>query len=266
AMMPAGRLLVLIGDPSLPRATTLDLAGVESAWAFARNGTLPLDGHTLSLDGGTVPAGSAQLRDLQLVNLPYSSMPRESLGLLALSMQSFGLTGQDASGPASNDDQPPQLRVSRCTVVVSDPELAFLARAAAASASGQGQPNLTALFGDEAGQPRVGGDPVRDGAEGSLLLEFLQLKSLVAFTDVTLMSASRYSGTNRNVSSFAALPGLPPLLPSELVWPPLLLYDRDVALQWGSAGTLVASSLEEALLAVDSCGQAPSGHTVIILS
>ncbi|PNH10408.1 hypothetical protein TSOC_002876 [Tetrabaena socialis] len=260
-MVPVNRLLVLIGDPSLQlrrgRPTTLDLAGVEGAWAVMRDGRFPW-----------IPQGSAQLRDLKLVNLPYSSMPRESLGLLALSMQSFGVTWQDASGPASNGDQPPQLNVSRCTLVVSDPELAFLARAAAASVRGQGQPNLTALFGDEAGQPRVGGDPLMDGAEGTLLLEFLQLRSLVgvAFTNVTLVSASRYLGTHRNVSSFAALPGLPPLLPSAFVWPPLLIYDRDVALQWGSAGTLVASSLEEALLAVGSCGQAPSGHTVIMLS
>ncbi|PNH10405.1 putative serine/threonine-protein kinase [Tetrabaena socialis] len=179
-MVPVNRLLVLIGDPSLQlrrgRPTTLDLAGVEEAWALMRDGRFPW-----------VPHGSAQLRDLQLVNLPYSSMPRESLGLLALSMQSFGLTwcvhAQDASGPASNGDQPPQLNVSRCTLVVSDPELAFLARAAAASVRGQGQPNLTALFGDEAGQPRVGGDPLMDGAEGTLLLEFLQLRSLVGVSD-----------------------------------------------------------------------------------
>ncbi|PNH07503.1 Proline-rich receptor-like protein kinase PERK2 [Tetrabaena socialis] len=277
-VVPVNQMLVLIGDPSLQlrrgRPTTLDLGGVEGAWAFMRDDRYPW-----------IPPGMAQLRDLQLVNLPYSSMPRESQGLLALSMQSFGLIGQDASGPPSNDDQPPQLRVSRCTLVVSDLELAFLARAAAASISGQGQPNLTALFGDEAGQlrptaptslpspspprspqPRVGGDPLMDGAKGSLLLEFLQLRSLVAFTDVTLVSASRYSEPHREVPSFATLPGLPPLLPSALVWPPLLMYDRDVALQWGGAGTLVTSAFEEALLAADACGQAPSGRTVIVLS
>ncbi|PNH08924.1 hypothetical protein TSOC_004510 [Tetrabaena socialis] len=281
-MVPAGRLLVLIGDPSLQlrrgRKSTLDLGGVEGAWV------------SLGMLNG-LPPSMAHLRDLQLVNLPYSSMPRESLGLLALSMQSFGLTwcvhARNASGQSSNHELKPQLRVSRCTLVVSDPELAFLARAAAASVSGLGQPNLTALFGDGAGQvqgsglgqpnltalfgdgagqPRVGGGPLMDGAEGSLLLEFLQLRSLVAFTDVTLVSASHYSGTHRNVSSFAALPGPPPLLPSALVWPPLLIHDKNVALQWGSAGTLMTSTLEEALLAVDSCGQAPSGRTVIVLS
>ncbi|PNH11708.1 Serine/threonine-protein kinase ULK2 [Tetrabaena socialis] len=182
-------------------------------------------------------------------------------------MQSFGLLWQNASVQPFNDELPPQLRMSRCMLVVSDPELAFLARAAAASVSGQGQPNLAALFGDEAGQPRVGGNPVVDGVEGSLLLEFLQFRSLVAFTDVMLVSATRYSARpDRNESSFAALPGLPPLLPSALVWPPLLMYDRDVALQWGGAGTLVTGTLEEALLTVDSCGQAPSGRTVIVLS
>ncbi|PNH02055.1 hypothetical protein TSOC_011984 [Tetrabaena socialis] len=168
-VIPAGRTVVLMGDPSLQqqgRRTMLDLSGLEGTWAFMNDGALLIDTNTVS------PPGSAHLRDLQLINLPYSSRPREAVNLLAMGMQSFRLIGY----------------------------------------------------------PRVGGDPVVDGAEGSLLLELLQIRSLVglvAFTNVTLVSASRYSG---------------------------------------GGGTIVAGTLEEALLAVDSCGKAPSGRTVIMLS
>ncbi|PNH04828.1 Serine/threonine-protein kinase unc-51 [Tetrabaena socialis] len=285
-VIPAGRVMVLIGDPSLQqqrgRRSTLDLSGLEGAWAF-------MDGGALSIYTPTVlRAGTAHLRDLQLINLPYSSRPREAVNLLAIGMQSFQFTGRNASGQPLDDGLPPQLRVSRCTLVVSDPELAFLAGAAAASVSGGGQPNLTALFGGARGQPRIGGDPLVDGAEGSLLLDVLQIRSLVrslvAFTTTTLVSASRYwaglppaaagNDTAVVVNAIppttalgpAAMRDLSPLLPSSLLWPPLLVYDRDVALQWGGAGTIVAGALEEALLTVDSCGQAPSGRTVIMLS
>ncbi|PNH03989.1 hypothetical protein TSOC_009890, partial [Tetrabaena socialis] len=274
-VVPAGRLMVLIGDPTLQqergRRTTLDLGGVEAAWSDASLGSA-----AAGPDASVV--GVAQLRDLQLVNLPYSSMPREPVGFLALSMQSFQIPGRLAQESTATlvapvAQGPLQLRVSRCTLVVPDPELAFLARAA----SGLGQPDLTALFGDEAGQPRVGGEPAMDGAQGRLLLEFLQIRSLaakieaaektrdrlgskaangcdsVAFTEVTLVAASRYSG---------GLLG-PAVSPQ---WPPLLIRDKDVALQWGATGTSVYAGLEEALLDLGSCGQVASNPTVRLLS
>ncbi|PNH00182.1 hypothetical protein TSOC_014019, partial [Tetrabaena socialis] len=165
-VIPAGRTVVLMGDPSLQqqwgRQSLLDLSGLEGTWAFVNDGALSIDNITM------LPAGSAHLRDLQLINLPYSSRPREAVNLLAIGMQGFQLIGRNASVQPSNDELPPRLNVSRCTLVVSDSELAFL-----------GQPNLAGLFGHEAGrQPRVGGDPVVGSAEGSLLLEFLQIRSL----------------------------------------------------------------------------------------
>ncbi|PNH03005.1 hypothetical protein TSOC_010970 [Tetrabaena socialis] len=87
----------------------------------------------------------------QLVNLGYSSTPKGWVGLQAVGMQGpfrvYGSSSSTGENLVSGPDEPPlQLRVLRCTLVIPDPELAFLVRAAAASASGQGAPNLTALF------------------------------------------------------------------------------------------------------------------------
>ncbi|PNH06048.1 Serine/threonine-protein kinase ULK2 [Tetrabaena socialis] len=279
-VVPPGRLLVLLGDPSLEqqrgRRTTLDLGGQEGAW-FALQG--------------------ARLRDLQLVNLPYSSSPLGPYDLLAVGMQSFSRPGAGTTSGSSvaPSAQLPNLHLARCTLVVSDPELAFLSRAAVASASGVGAPDLATLFGADVPQPRVGGDPTADQSEGRLVLDYLQISSLVALSNVTLLSASAYS-KQLAIAAEEAPPLTPPaspaadappangaeyvlpmvtagaveappapLLPSSLVWPPLSLYDEEVALQWGGSGTIVATRLLDALLLVPACASAPSHRTVLLL-
>ncbi|PNH09439.1 Tyrosine-protein kinase transforming protein Src [Tetrabaena socialis] len=229
AVVAPGSLLVLLGDPSLEqrrgRRTTLDLGALEGAW--------------LGSQGATV----SQLRDLQLVNLPYSTRPLEPYNLLALGMQSFGRTGSGDTNVSSIApfEQHPSLRLARCTLVVSDSELAFLSRAAAASASGIGVPNLATLFGAGVPQPRIGINSTdEDQAQGRLALEFLQIGNLVALSNVMLQSASAY--TSQPAAATEEAPPPEPLLPSALVWPPLSLYDEEVALQWGAIGRVALSS------------------------
>ncbi|PNH09437.1 Serine/threonine-protein kinase ULK1 [Tetrabaena socialis] len=272
-VVPPGRLLVLLGDPSSEqrrgRRTTLDLGGLEGAWL--------------------APQG-ARLRDLQLVNLPYSSSPLEPYDLLAVGMQSFSRPGDKTTSGSSvaPSAQLPSLRLAYCTLVVSDPEVAFLSRAAVASAGGVGVPDLATLFGADVPQPRVGGDPTADSSEGRLVLEYLQISSLVALSNATLLSASAYSNQLAIAAKGAPPPappaspaedapptnaaedappaaGMAPLLPSALVWPPLSLYDEEVALQWGGSGTVVATGLMDALQRVPACASTPSHRTVLLL-
>ncbi|PNH07114.1 hypothetical protein TSOC_006444 [Tetrabaena socialis] len=259
-VVPPGRLLVLLGDPSSEqrrgRRTTLDLGGLEGEWL--------------------APQG-ARLRDLQLVNLPYSSSPLEPYDLLAVGMHSFSRPGAGTTSGSSvvPSAQLPSLRLAYCTLVVSDPELAFLSRAAVVSAGGVGIPDLSTLFGADVPQPRVGGDPTADSSEGRLVLVYLQISNLVALSNATLLSASAYSNQLVIVAKGAPPPAPPAspaedappaaLLPSALMWPPLSLYDEEVALQWGGSGTVVATGLMDALQRVPACASTPSHRTVLLL-
>ncbi|PNH11931.1 putative LRR receptor-like serine/threonine-protein kinase [Tetrabaena socialis] len=187
--VPLGCLLVLMGDPSLQqqraRRTMLDLAGVDGVWA---DSSLLPDGsiETVVLrinDVPVQPIGVAHLRDLQLVNVGYSSTPRSWIDLQSIGMQGpFRVAGSFTSDDLESGPAPPllKLRVLRCTLVVPDPELAFLVRAAAASASGQGVPNLEALFPSDGPQPRLGANPTLEGADGRLTLGFLQIRRLAS--------------------------------------------------------------------------------------
>ncbi|PNH03847.1 hypothetical protein TSOC_010056 [Tetrabaena socialis] len=165
------------------------------------------------------------------------------------------------------EEPQPTVHLARCTLVLPDPELIFLSRAAAASASGLGAPNLEALFGAGV-QPRAGGYPVADALEGRLVMEYLEVGGLATLVNVTLLSASAYSvqlaAAAMDPSTLASSPPL--LLPSSRLWAPLLLYEEEVALQWGGSGTIVAPGLMDALLHVPTCATAPARRTVLLLS
>ncbi|KXZ50669.1 hypothetical protein GPECTOR_15g353 [Gonium pectorale] len=199
--LPAGQgQLVLRGDPN--SSTTLDLAGREDAWEWLRSA------------GGSPSAASptvVYLRDLTLVNLPYSAHPSSPADLLAVSALSFAVSPGDWPGP--------WVRLTRCTLVLPDEELAFLEGVAARNTSG----TETGLFNISLQASRSGYTPTA---------------LLVLLLNCTLLSASAY----------AALPGSMELLPQSRVWPPLLLHgDEETALELGPAGLWLAPGLQEAL-------------------
>ncbi|KXZ47093.1 hypothetical protein GPECTOR_38g330 [Gonium pectorale] len=208
----AGRL-VLRGSPGA--ATTLDLAGREDAWVWEP-------------PPSTANPTFAYLYDLTLVNLPYSSHPDSLSGLMALAALSFAVRPQSGGALSLAG---PRLRLTRCTLVLPDEEVAYLKGRAEA-----------------AGAATVFNLALAD-ARGTL-----NLSMQVVLLNCTLLSASAY----------AALPGAVPLLPQLRVWPPLLLHgNRTRALAQGPSGLAVAPGLEAALAGQEHvCGQAPGGAAV----
>ncbi|KXZ48988.1 hypothetical protein GPECTOR_24g278 [Gonium pectorale] len=193
-------------------ATTLDLAGREDAWVWE-----------------PPPSASpnptyAYVYDMTLVNLPYSSHPGGPADLMALATLGFGVRPP----PGGTGDIPgPRLRLTRCTLVLPDDEVAFLR--GRAEAAGQ----VVEL------SPAA--------APGWLAVRRLELQPAVLLLNCTLLSASAY----------AALPGAVPLLPQSRVWPPLLLHaNRTQALLEGPSGLAVAPGLEAALAVQERvCGR-----------
>ncbi|KXZ47123.1 hypothetical protein GPECTOR_38g361 [Gonium pectorale] len=227
----AGRL-VLRGSPGA--ATTLDLAGREDAWAWAPPPSSP-------------DSTYARLYDMTLVNLPYSTHPSGPADLMALAALCFGVRPPPGAGGAGVSTGP-RLRLTRCTLVLPDEEVAFLrGRAEAASEAGA----ATAW----AGSPVTGIPPSLASVNAS---SFFNLSMRVLLLNCTLLSASAY----------AALPGAVPLLPQSRVWPPLLLHgNRTRALAQGPSGLAVAPGLEAALASQERvCGQAPGGAAVTLVA
>ncbi|KXZ47092.1 hypothetical protein GPECTOR_38g329 [Gonium pectorale] len=236
----AGRL-VLCGPPGA--ATTLDLAGREDAWVWEPPPT-------------TANPTFAYLYDLTLVNLPYSSHPDSLAGLMALAALSFAVRPQSGGALSLAG---PRLRLTRCTLVLPDEEVAFL-RGGAEAAGGGTIFNLA--LADASGTFNLSVQ-VRSGSSGEagagwLVVERLELQPAVMLLNCTLLSASAY----------AALPGAVPLLPQSRVWPPLLLHgNRTRALAQGPSGLAVAPGLEAALAIQEHvCGQAPGGAAVTFVA
>ncbi|KXZ47121.1 hypothetical protein GPECTOR_38g359 [Gonium pectorale] len=228
----AGRL-VLRGSPGA--ATTLDLAGREDAWVWAPPPSSPDPTY-------------AYMYDMTLVNLPYSTHPGGLTALMALAVLSFSVRLPLVAGGATGSVTGSRLRLTRCTLVLPDEEVAFLrGRAEAASEAGA----ATAW----AGSPVTGIPPSLASVNAS---SFFNLSMRVLLLNCTLLSASAY----------AALPGAVPLLPQSRMWPPLLLHgNRTRALAQGPSGLAVAPGLEAALAVQERvCGQAPGGAAVTLVA
>ncbi|KXZ47119.1 hypothetical protein GPECTOR_38g357 [Gonium pectorale] len=238
----AGRL-VLRGAPG--DATTLDLAGREDAWVWEPPPWSPDPTY-------------AYVYDMTLVNLPYSTHPSGPADLMALAAIGFRVRP-----PLGADDAVfgtgPRLRLTRCTLVLPDEEVAFLR--GRAEAAGAGTPTVLALT-DPGSSPylsmRVSDLSPGEAGAGWLVVERLELQPAVLLLDCTLLSASAY----------AALPGAVPLLPQSRVWPPLLLHgNRARALSQGPSGLAVAPGLEAALAVQERmCGQVPGGAAVTFVA
>ncbi|KXZ47103.1 hypothetical protein GPECTOR_38g340 [Gonium pectorale] len=247
--------LVLRGSPGA--ATTLDLAGREDAWVWEQPPSSPDPTY-------------AYLYDMTFVNLPFSTHPSSPSDLMALAALSFSVRSD------SRADRPlpsgavgllgPRLRLTRCTLVLPDEEVAFLrgwadeAAAAAADAGTPPGPTWVALSGGFTLSMRVAGVSPATGEAGFgvLVVERLELQPTVLLLNCTLLSASAY----------AALPGAVPLLPQSRVWPPLLLHgNRSRALAQGPSGLAVAPGLEAALAVQERmCGQEPGGAAVTLVA
>ncbi|KXZ47105.1 hypothetical protein GPECTOR_38g342 [Gonium pectorale] len=255
----AGRL-VLRGSPGA--ATTLDLAGREDAWVWEPPPSSPDPTY-------------AYLYDMTLVNLPYSTHPSSPADLMALAALSLGVRAYSRadsslpSRPLSGGAMGlwgPRLRLTLCTLVLPDEEVAFLrgraeaAGAAAADTETPPGPTWVALIGGFTLSMQVASMPPATGEAGSewLVVERLELQPAVLLLNCTLLSASTY----------AALPGAVPLLPKSRVWPPLLLHgNRSRALAQGPSGLAVAPGLEAALAVQEHvCGQAPGGAAVTFVA
>ena len=127
--LPAGRLLVLLGDPDRSAAgspTVLDLGGIAAAWTAPRRQLvltgLSEDGSAVSVspDSGIPGAdklygsdpglpvaaapyavaeyGVARLYDLLLVNLPPARRPAAEWALMAAAVNSFGVSWWEVGG------------------------------------------------------------------------------------------------------------------------------------------------------------------------
>ncbi|KXZ47104.1 hypothetical protein GPECTOR_38g341 [Gonium pectorale] len=250
----AGRL-VLRGSPGA--ATTLDLAGREDAWVWEP---------PPSFSDPTF----AYLYDMTLVNLPYSTHPSSPTDLMVLATLSFSVRSSwRADGPLPGSAMGlwgPRLRLTLCTLVLPDEEVAFLrggaeeAAAAAADAGTPPGPTWAALSGGFTLSMQVAGvSPVTgEAGSGVLVVDWLELQPAVLLLNCTLLSASAY----------AALPGAVPLLPQSRVWPPLLLHgNRSRALAQGPSGLAVAPGLEAALAVQERmCGQEPGGAAVTLVA
>ncbi|KXZ47111.1 hypothetical protein GPECTOR_38g348 [Gonium pectorale] len=214
----AGRL-VLRGSPGA--ATTLDLAGREDAWVWEPPPSSPDPTY-------------AYLYDMTLVNLPYSTHASSPADLMALAALSFSVKPPPGVGGAGVSTGP-RLRLTRCTLVLPDEEVAFLKGRA-----------------EEAGAGTTAVLTLSDASSSSnITIRFVLL-------NCTLLSASAY----------AALPGGMSLLPQLRVWPPLLLHgNRTRALAQGPSGLAVAPGLEAALASQERvCGQAPGGAAVTLVA
>ncbi|KXZ47109.1 hypothetical protein GPECTOR_38g346 [Gonium pectorale] len=211
--------LVLRGSPGA--ATTLDLAGREDAWVWEPP------------PSSTDPT-YAYLYDMVLVNLPYSTHASSPADLMALAALSFSVKPPPGVGGAVFGTGP-RLRLTRCTLVLPDEEVAFLRGRAEEAGAG----TTAVLTLSDASSP-------------------CNLTIRVVLINCTLLSASAY----------AALPGAVPLLPQLRVWPPLLLHgNRTWALEQGPSGLAVAPGLEAALAVQEHvCGQAPGGAAVTFVA
>ncbi|PNH00249.1 hypothetical protein TSOC_013939, partial [Tetrabaena socialis] len=115
-------------------------------------------------------------------------------------------------------------------------------------------------------KPRLGGDPTLEGAEGRLTLGFLQIMRLIDYTDVTLLSASHYSAEVEAAFAAEDLVSPPPLMPSALAWPPLWMYEREVALQWGGSSTYMGAGLLYIKDYFPHCATSPSRRTTLMFT
>ncbi|KXZ50655.1 hypothetical protein GPECTOR_15g339 [Gonium pectorale] len=197
--LPWGLTPVLLGDPLRP--TLLDLGGLEGAWT------------KLSENGGSFMGASritplpqvAELHDLTLVNLPYGvGQYASGPTLMAVGMASFNIFRGSVLSKATQV----QLTLRRCTLVVSDAELAFLA--------GVGQrPDASPVASLKLGGWRLEVNASQaNSANDMLVVSRLSIGTQVLLLNCTLLSASVYE----------ALPEAVQLLPLSQVWPPLLLH------------------------------------------
>ncbi|KXZ42763.1 hypothetical protein GPECTOR_119g394 [Gonium pectorale] len=221
---------------------------------------------------------------MTLVNLPYSTHPGWPADLMALAALSFNVRPPPGGAEGVLG---PRLRLTRCTLVLPDEEVAFLRRRAQVAGAAAGDAGLEAVAEGPAAAPSTG--RARAAAErpralfttgaveeGSffqlnlqvaepptaradmLAVERLELQPAVLLLNCTLIAATAY----------AALSGAVPLLPQSRVWPPLLLHgNRTRALSEGPSGLSLAPGMEAALASHDRmCGQMPGGATVTFIA
>ncbi|KXZ41829.1 hypothetical protein GPECTOR_269g694 [Gonium pectorale] len=241
--------LLLLGRPGL--TSVLDLA--ERQWVWVS-----------SAPGLEAAAPVVNLYDVTLVNLPYATSPSSAGGLLALELPSFVVERRLPSSPSPSGTA--LLSLVNCTLVLPDPEFAFLAGAV--------QRNASDLVQYTYGVPAEGGGvaatgalrirleasqappPVAESAPYAVLsplkLDLLEMWPRLSCRSCTLLAASSYG---------AALPGAAGL--QARPWPPLALLrgDQEQAAKWPLQGPIavrVAPGFEEAL-AVQSvgCGDPP---------
>ncbi|KAG2431146.1 hypothetical protein HXX76_009676 [Chlamydomonas incerta] len=281
--LPAGRLLVLLGDPDRSAAGSplvLDLSGIAAAWTAPRRPLVQTglgeDGSAVSMSPdsgipgvelvyGTEPAaplaaapyevaeyGVARLYDLLLLNLPAARRPAAEWALMATAVGSFGVSwAVDMVGQLL----PPALRLVRCGLVAPDGEVAFLTRAARNATEAALVPGYLALA--EAPRTVVSADLAGRLQLTSLAYYGQERTQVVSMTNATLLPATTYAG----------LAGAAPLLPETRVWPPLQLQpSRRVANQYGPLGLAVSPSLALAQELIEQCGSPPGGASQILIT
>ncbi|GIL74374.1 hypothetical protein Vretimale_2090 [Volvox reticuliferus] len=228
--------LALLGDPSRPAPTQLDVSGMADAWR---------------LESMTIPAAVTrplvQLYDVLLVNMPYPVRPNGPMSLLAASLPCFGITrGYLGTGAE-------QLHLIRSTVVVPDPEVDFLAGAAGLDSNeiwpGQPPGSFTIMINKQ--NISYTSMESNGSAVPQLAVSKLKLMSEVLMTDCMLMSASSYQQR----------PGAIPLLPQLSAWLPELMTIQDPTVgQWGPGGLAMFLGLQQALADLARCDSLP-GYT-----
>ncbi|KXZ50657.1 hypothetical protein GPECTOR_15g341 [Gonium pectorale] len=217
---------VLLGDPLRP--TRLDLGGLPGLWTKLE----PDGAYTGNFGMSTAVPRSrvAELNDLTLINLPYSYHGSASgTTLMAVGMASFNIYRHQLETNATQM----QIIVRRCTLIVSDAELAFLTEAAR-----------------------------RPGAELSVSPVLGDWKLEVAAAQVqilnsTVVSASAYADSDPI--------GAAGLLPQSRVWPPQALHgSQGDALRLGPLGIAVTSALSD-FLSQPLCGDPPQDASVVLI-
>ncbi|GIL48174.1 hypothetical protein Vafri_4863 [Volvox africanus] len=231
--------LVLLGDPSRPAPTKLDLSGIADAWRLESMTTPP---------PGTRPV--VQLYDVLLVNMPYPVRPNGPISLLAASLPCFGITrGVLWTGVE-------QLHLIRSTVVVPDPEVDFLAGTAGVDCNEQwpGLPPGSFAITNKQNSSYTPSTKSNGSAipHHQLAVQQLKLMSEVLMTDCVLMS----------VSSYLQRPSAVPLLPQLSAWlPELMTVHQDPSVgQWGPGGLAMFLGLQQALADLARCDSQP-GYT-----
>ncbi|GIL74803.1 hypothetical protein Vretifemale_4705 [Volvox reticuliferus] len=228
--------LVLLGDPSRPASTQLDLSGMVDAWR--------LESMTIS---AAVTRPLVLLYDLLLANIPYPVRPNGPISLLAASLPCFGITrGVLEIGVE-------QLHLIRSTVVVPDLEVDFLAGAAAGLDSSDiwpGQPSGSFAIMSTQNISYTSMES-KSSAVPQLAVSKLKLMSEVLMIDCVLMSASSYQQR----------PSAIPLLPQLSAWLPELMTVQDPTVgQWGPGGLAMFLGLQQALADLARCDSRP-GYT-----